>query len=59
MSGEVSRSYDGPDDRDTKAMVRRFMAEQARSLEEAGYCAEHALPRETCPHCKPAAKAGP
>ena len=25
MSGEVSRSYDGPDDRDTGAMVREFM----------------------------------
>lgn len=51
MSGEVSRSYEGPDDGDTEVMARNFMAEQARALEEAGYCAAHGLPRETCPHC--------
>ena len=44
MSGEVSRSYDGPDDRDTGAMVREFMDAYRAALARAGLCGDHALP---------------
>ncbi len=48
---DVSRSYDGPDDRDTDAMVREFMAANRAALARAGLCGDHALPLETCPYC--------